>query len=359
MSSEASGTDRGPSLRRVEIDAAEAGAWLAAEGLTDGLPVVAPEPHLVDAMVTASGRPGGELLGVVPPQFVGLTVEKLAVCAVMAGCTPRTMPVVVAAAEAMLDPAFRVASVQATTSAATPLFVLSGPPSVTAKAGVVGGTGALGPAAGTNMAIGRAIRLVLLVVGGGRVGDGDPATLGMPAKIAAVCAERTDASPWPGLAERRGAPAGAAAVIAFAITGMWPITEPSGGIDDIVHQVVHGMISPGQCSQPRLPQAGEQLLVLSPPIAQVLATRFPSVADLKAALFSTVRIPMAWVPPYKREPTRARLAELGIAWRDDLVPLVESPEAYEVIVVGGDAGVQSMGMSTLTLCRSAGALVRA
>lgn len=346
----------GAPLRTVDLDASEAGAWLAAHGFTDGLPVVAPERALVDACVTASGRAPDEVLGVVPPQFAPLTVEKLAVCAVMAGCEPRAMPVVVACAEAVLAGAFRVASVQSTTSPATPCLVVSGP--AAAAAGMATGTGAFGPAAGANLAIGRAVRLVLLVVGGGRVGDGDPATLGMPAKVGACLAERTDASPWPSLAARRGVPAADTGVFAFAVTGMWQITEPSTAVDDVVHQVLHGMIAPGQCSQPRLPQSGEQLLLLSPPIARVLALRFPDVGALQRALFDTVRIPMDWVPPYKRDATRARLDELGVARRDDLVPLVESPDAYVVVVSGGDAGVQSMGMSTLTLSRSGTAVVR-
>ncbi len=165
-------------------------------------------------------------------------------------------------------------------------------------------------------------RLLLIGVGGGRVGDSDPPrTLGMPAKLSACVAERVDASPWPSLAQRHGFRDADTAVFTFAITGMWQISEPTTVVDDVVHQLLHGMISPGQCSQPRLPQSGEQLLVVSPPIAQLLAVRFPTVADLQQALFETVRIPMSWVPSYEREATRARLAELGIAWRDDLMPI--------------------------------------
>lgn len=343
-------------LRTVDVAEDEAASWLAEHGFTDGLPVVLPRPALVAAAVAASGREAGEVLGMVPPQFAPLTVEKLAVCAVMAGCPPEALPVLVACAEAVLAGPFRLASVQSTTSPATPLFVVSGPGAATA--GMVSGTGAFGPAAGTNLVIGRAIRLVLLVVGGGRVGDGDPATLGMPAKLGACLAERTDASPWPSLAVRRGHSPDATVVCAFPITGMWQITEPSTAVDDVVHQVVHGMISPGQCSQPRLPQSGEQLLVVSPPIAALLAVRHPDVTSLQRELFETVRVPMTWVPEYKRAATRARIEELGIETHGDLVPIAESPEAFVVVVAGGDAGVQSMGMSTLTLSRSACAAVR-
>lgn len=346
----------GSALRRVEVAAGEAMAWLAEHGFTDGLPVVLPEPGPVAAAVAASGREPAEVLGVIPPQFASVDVEKVAVCAVMAGCPPEAMRVVIATIEALLAGPFRVASVQATTSPAAPFFVVSGP--AAARAGMVSGTGSLGPGAGTNVAIGRVARLVMLGIGGGRVGDGDPASLGMPAKISACCAERADASPWPSLAARRGFGPDDSAVFAFPITGMWQISEPSTAPDEVAHQVLHGMISPGQSSQPRLPQSGEQLLVVTPPIAHLLAATFASVADLQRALFETARIPMDWVPPYKRDATRARLDDLGIAWRDDLVPLAESPDAYVVVVSGGDAGVQSMGMSTLTLSRSSAALVR-
>lgn len=343
-------------LRQVDLPAAEAQAWLKTNAFTDGLPVIAPERRLVDAAVDATGRSAGEVLGVLAPTFADVTIEKVVVCAVMAGCAPTAMRVVVACAEAMLASPFRVASVQASTSPATPLFVVSGPNAHDAD--MVDDTGAFGPGAGANFAIGRALRLLLLVVGGGHVGDGDPASLGMPAKLSACCAERIDASPWPSLAERRGCSPNDTAVIAFAITGMWQISEPTTNVDDVAHQVLHGMISPGQCSQPRLPQSGEQLLMVTPPIARLLAQRFRDVSDLQRALFEIVRIPMAWVPRYKREATRARLAELDIAWTRDLVPLAESPAAFEVIVTGGDAGVQSMGLSTLTLSRSAIAEVR-
>jgi hypothetical protein len=345
-------------LRRVELDADDAAAWLAAERWTDGLPVVVPTEDRVAAMVAASGRDPEEQLGAMPPAFALVTVEKIAACAVLAGCPSEAARVVVAAVEAVLAAPFRIASVQATTSPATPLLVVDGPAAT--EAGLASGTGCFGPGAGTNVAVGRAVRLVMTVVGGGRPDDGDPATLGQPAKTGACIAERTDASPWPSLASRRGIAAGASAVTAFAITGTWQISEPSTAPADVEHQVLHGMISLGHCSQPRLPQSAEQLLLVSPPIAAALAVRHPDVQSLQEALFERVRVPVSWVPPAKRDLTWARLEELGlpVPGPDGTVPLAESPDTFVVLVAGGDAGVQSMGMSTLTLSRSATALVR-
>jgi hypothetical protein len=343
-------------LRRIELGVDDAQEQLASLGWTDGLPVVPPTPERVAAAVAATGADGAEVLGSLPPSGAPVTVEKVAVCAVLAGCAPTAMPVALAAVHALMQPAFRVGSVQSSTSPAAPLLVVNGPAG--AAAGVRSGDGCFGPAAGVNVAVGRAVRLVMLLVGEGRPGHGDPATLGMPAKIGACFAEREDRSPWPSLHERRGGDRGSSAVTAFAITGCWQISEPSKSVDDVVHQLLHGMINTGQCSQPRLPQSGEQLLLVSPPIAALLAERFPDIGDLQRALFETVRVPMAWIPSYKRDATRDRLDEMQIAWDGESVPLAEGPESFEVLVAGGDAGVQSLGLSTLTLSRSTSSAIR-
>ena len=338
-------------LRTVELGGwEEANRWLAAEGWTDGLPVVPPTPDLVAEMAAAVDRPPGESLGLLPPAWAPVTVEKVAVDAVMAGCPPSAFGVVLAAVEAVLDPAFRVQSVQTSTSPATPVVFVGGPAAV--AAGVASGTGSFGPGPWPNLAIGRAVRLVLANVGGGRPGAADPATLGWPVKVGACLAERTDRSPWPALHERRGAPAGGSGLTVAAVTGMWQISEPGTLVDDVVHQVVHSMATLGHCAQPRLPQPSELFLVVSPGIAGLLAERFASVAELRVALFERARIPADWVPPSKRSATLDRLGELGIDVVGDRIPIAEGPECFEVVVAGGDAGVQSFGMSTSVLSRS-------
>ena len=90
---------------------------------------------------------------------------------------------------------------------------------------------------------------------------------------------------------------------------------------------------------------------MSPPVAQLIATRFGDVADLQRALFETVRIPFEWIAPYKRAATLARLEELGID-RERGIPLAQSPECFQVLVAGGSAGIQSIGCSTSVLSRS-------
>src|SRR5213594_4951472 len=114
-----------------------------AHGVSDGLPVVPPTRARVSRAVHASGRDAGELIAEVPPNYGRATVEKIAINAVMAGCRPEYMPVVIAAVEAICDPAFALVGVSGTTDAVAPLLILNGP--VRKLLDVNSGTGVFGP----------------------------------------------------------------------------------------------------------------------------------------------------------------------------------------------------------------------
>ncbi|HET9853510.1 MAG TPA: hypothetical protein VFR53_00505, partial [Methylomirabilota bacterium] len=159
----------------------------------DGLPFVPPTAERVRAMLAGARTKPAESLGVMAPLWRECSVEKLAVNAVMAGCEPAYFPVVVAAVQALLDPAFNLFGVQATTHPVAPLIVLTGPYARTI--GLHSGSGLFGPGFRANATIGRAIRLILMNVGGGWPGRGDMATQGSPAKFSYAITERDD-SPW-------------------------------------------------------------------------------------------------------------------------------------------------------------------
>ena len=150
-------------------------------GCTDGLPVVVPTPERVERMVLAVGHPAETALGEMGPLQGVCTVEKLAAAAVMAGCLPDHMPIVVASALAMMDPAFDLAEMQGTTHATAPLIIVNGPARV--MCGVASGYGALGPGHRANASIGRAIRLAMINIGGARPGTSDMALLGHGGKF--------------------------------------------------------------------------------------------------------------------------------------------------------------------------------
>lgn len=179
-------------------------------GCTDGLPVVVPTPERVERVVLAVGHPGDTALGEMGPLNGVCTVEKLSAAAVMAGCLPDHMPIVVAAALAMMDPAFDLAEMQGTTHATAPLIIVNGP--ARQMCGVAAGYGALGPGHRANAAIGRAIRLAMINIGGARPGTSDMALLGHGGKFGQCLGEDEEHSPFTPLHTSRGFAASDSAV---------------------------------------------------------------------------------------------------------------------------------------------------
>ena len=179
---------------QAPADPAELQAWFFERRWSDGFPVIAPTPEAVGAMVEGAGRAGRDLVGVVPPRLGVATVEQIAVNAVMAGCRPQHMPVLLTAVEAMLEPRFNLASLQATTHPVAPLLIVHGP--IAAELGMNAGAGTFGPGSLANAVIGRAIRLILWNVGGGVAGAADRSTQGSPSKYSFCIAENLEASPW-------------------------------------------------------------------------------------------------------------------------------------------------------------------
>src|SRR5215475_8488180 len=168
--------------------------WYFEQGWTDGLPVVPPTQRLVEAFVDALGGDPQLVECKVPPRHGSLTREVLAINMVMAGCKPQYAPVVRAALLALTTKAFNLNGVQATTHMAAPLLVVNGP--VARAIGMNGDCNAFGSGNRANATIGRAIRLVLLNVGGGWPGDLDKSTLGHPGKYTYAVAENEADSPW-------------------------------------------------------------------------------------------------------------------------------------------------------------------
>ena len=176
---------------------------LHALGCTDGLPVVIPTEERVARMVLATGYDADLVLGDMGPNQGACSVEKLAAAAVMAGCLPDYAPVVVAAALAVMDPTFDLTEVQATTHAITPLIIVSGPARDWCG-GIHGGFGALGPGYRANASIGRALRLAMINIGGGRSGTSDMALMGHAGKFTMCLAEDEANSPFEPMHTLRG-----------------------------------------------------------------------------------------------------------------------------------------------------------
>ncbi len=168
--------------------------WLHANNRTDGLPVVIPTAERVDRMVLSSGIDGSLDLGPMGPGNGATTIEAIATNAVMAGCRPDDMPVVLATIQAIMQAPFDLTEVQGTTHGIAPLSIVCGP--IAATLGISGGFGALGPGHRANASIGRAVRLCMMNIGGARPGVSDMALLGHGGKFSFCIAEDTASSPW-------------------------------------------------------------------------------------------------------------------------------------------------------------------
>ena len=229
-------------------------------GWSDGLPVVPPTDARILRMLGGTDRKPDEIVGNIPPNLVPCTVEKVAINAVMAGCKPEYMPVVLGVLEAALDPLFVLHGLLCTTHFSGPLVIINGP---AAKAiGMNSGVNALGQGNRANATIGRALQLIVRNVGGGLPGGMDRATLGNPGKYTFCFAEDESDPDWEPLAVRRGIAAGKSAVTLFhgeGVNGF--IDQKSRTPEELVRSLAMGLFGVGH---PKLCLAGNAVLVLAP-----------------------------------------------------------------------------------------------
>ena len=212
--------------RRIDLAAEQDEHEIAFErGWSDGLPVVPPTEMRVLRMLAGTARAPDEIIGIIPPDNAPCTIEKVAINAVMAGCKPEYMPVVLAAVEAACLDDFCMHGVLATTYFAGPIIIVNGP--IRERIGLNYGINALGQGSRANMSIGRALQLVIRNVGGGRPGGVDRAALGTPGKLSFCIAEREHDSFWESLAVERGFAADESTVTLFAGGGIQPIADQS------------------------------------------------------------------------------------------------------------------------------------
>lgn len=229
-------------------------------GWTDGLPVVPPTPERVLRMLAGTTRVPGDIVATVPPDLVECTVEKVAVNAVLAGCKPEHLPVVLAAVEAACTATFNIHGLLATTWFSSPVVVVNGP--IAAAIGMNSGVNALGQGNRANATIGRALQLVIRNVGGGRPGEIDQATLGNPGKYTFCFAEAEATAPWEPLAQARGIPAGTSAVTLFAGSGVQGVVDQLSRTPDSLARSLAACLR--TVAHPKLPIAFDAMLVISP-----------------------------------------------------------------------------------------------
>ncbi len=229
-------------------------------GWTDGLPVTPPTDERVIAMLKWTPRKPDEIVGRMPPNLVECTIEKVAINAVMAGCRPEYMPVLLAAIDAALEPVFTLHGVLATTYFSGPIIIVNGP--IAKRIGMNSGINALGPGNRANATIGRALNLIVLNVGGGRPGEADRSTLGAPSKYTLCFTEDESDPQWEPLSVARGLPRGSSAVTLFQGHGPEAfVDQKSRTPEALTRSLASSLVKIGH---PRLVQSARAMLVLSP-----------------------------------------------------------------------------------------------
>jgi hypothetical protein len=296
-------------------------------GWSDGLPVVPPTPERVEAML--GGRDPGRSLGLVPPAHGEATLERVAACAVLAGCRPAYFPVVVAAAEAALEPAFNAHGIAVTTQPAGPILVVNGP--ARDRLGLNSGMGALGPGTRANATIGRALRLVLTLTGGARPGALDRATLGHPGKLACCFAEDEETSPWEPLHVERGFAADASTVTLFAGDAPLSVSDHRSRTPEELAATL-GWAAAAHWSPFWWPMDDTSLFVVCPEHAALFAVAGWSKAQVRAAIFDAVVRPAGELRRGETTPL------VHAAGDDEPVRKWTSPERIQLVVAGGEAG---------------------
>ena len=314
-------------LRSIEVDDAPEAvleAFVAREWC-DGLPIVPPTADRVRAML-GEAEPE-RALGAMPPLWRTATLEAIAVNAVMAGCRPEYFPVIVAAVDAMLDPDFNLYGVQATTHPVAPLVIVNG--AYGRRIGLHAGSGCFGPGFRANATIGRALRLILMNVGGAWPGRHDMATQGSPAKFSYCIAENEEASPWGPLKDGD-------AVTVYGGEGPHNVNDhASTTASGILSTVSHTAATLGSNVGWYFSQS-QLLVVLGPEHARTIAGDGLTRADVQRFVYEHARLPLATL-------------KLGGMWgmhdwpawmmalRDDEVrpPQVPSPDDVLVVVAGG------------------------
>jgi hypothetical protein len=300
------------------------------KGWTDGLPVVPPTEARVRAMLDAARTEPGQQIAYVEHRAVSITAEKVAINAVLAGCKPEYMPVVIAAVEAIGDPAWGYHGPGTSTGGAGVLMIVNGP--IARKLDVNAGDNLFGPGWRANATIGRAVRLVMRNVCGSRPGTLDRGTLGHPGRLSYVIAENEAESPWTPLHVERGLRAEQSAVTVLAAEAPHQFyNQLSSTAEGVLTTLADDMrISGNVMGQ------SQYVVVLAGEHMRTIAKDGWGKPQIRRFLFEHTQNSHAHL-----KKTQRMSGELKPGDESLMRPLVETPEDILVVAAGGRAGAFS------------------
>ncbi len=291
------------------------------QGWTDGLPIIPATAEKVEEFVAASGRPAEEVIGIITPRKGPASIEAIAVNAVMAGCRPEYMPVVIAAIEGLTAPGFPLEPMQVSTNAMTPFLLVNGP--VRQKLDINSGIGCLGPGWRANATIGRAIRLVLTNIGGALPGVYSKSTFASPLRYSYICGENEEENPWTPYHVDQGFKREQSTVTVFRAANFCNISGGEGiGAEEILRHIASSM--------PPASGGGGVLLLLGVNHTQSLHEAGLGKRDIQQRIWELARFPAGLYAnafaDYQRKMGRG---DADTIWR------AKDPDEIRVVVAGG------------------------
>jgi peroxiredoxin len=301
----------------------------------DPLPVIPPTLERVERMLSATSLPPDEIIARVPPNYGPATVEKIAANAVMAGCEPRLMRVLVSLVRAACDERFNLHGVQATTHFAAPLVIINGP--ARGELGFAAGSNVFSNVARANSTLGRALQLILVNLGGARPGEIDMSTLGNSGKFSYCIAENEEESPWEPLHVEYGFAPAESALTLFA-------AEPPRGVSE--HNARDGRVILKAVSRAlatvfsyRLCAGIEALVVLCPEHVRTLEREGWTKQGVRDSLFEQTGIPLRAYQDGEGEGTAyVSLYKQAVIDGEPCYLKFPDPSSIKIIVAGGTAG---------------------
>ena len=299
---------------------------------SDGFPVVTPTEERVEWMLKGTRRDPDEVVGAIPPAGEIASVRTVAIHALMAGCKPEYLPVVLGGINLILREEFNMGGVQCTMHGVAPLMIVNGP--YAEKIGLRGGNGCFGPGFRANATIGRAIRLMLMNLGGGIPGLASATVFASPIRYTACLTEHMARSPWESLAVSRGySPEDNVITCAMVESPRLHFDDVSTEPERLLTGIGDAMTAPGSWN---MWFNSDMVVAMSPQHAMLCADAGMSRADVQKRL---VELAVRKQSSLKRggnwRPERARAMAVDPDDDECLIRAVKRPERLHLIVAGG------------------------
>jgi hypothetical protein len=327
---------RAGAAREIELPDAEDLSEYCFREFHDALPVVPPTRDRIERMLGATELDRLEVIGRIPPCYGEATVEKIAANAVMAGCKPAMMRVLIPLVRAVCDERFNAHGVQATTQFAAPLIVVNGP--VRGELGFHSRQNLFSNVARSNSTVGRALQLILLNLGGARPDTIDMSVLGNAGKFSFCIAENEEESPWEPLHVELGFRPDESTVSLFAAGSPHGISEQAARTARGVLRTLTYSLATNWSF--RMCRAFEVFLVLAPEHVRTIQRDGWSKQDVRQFLFENTGVPLRCYEgddPGEGVAARGSYKEIVIDG-ERCYQKFAAPESIKIVVAGGTAG---------------------